>query len=61
MLGPSRDIAILWGSKMVACEGKRLRRKFHTSVGYCEVRQSLWHFWHGQSRSCFGDKRGSRE
>ena len=44
MLGLSRDIVILWGSEMVACDGKRLKREYNTSVDYCEVCQSLWHF-----------------
>ena len=41
MLGPSRDIVIPWGSKMVACDGKKLKREYKTSVEYCEVCQNL--------------------
>ena len=61
MLALARDIVTLWGSKMVACEGKKLKHEYCTSVDYCEVCQSLWHFWQGQSRSCFSDERGSGE
>ena len=59
MLAPSRDIVILWGSKMIAYEGQRLEHYYNTSVNYCEVCQSLLHFWDGQSRSCFSDERRS--
>ena len=44
MRGPSSDIVILWGSKMVACEGKNLKLDYNTTVDYFEVCQSLWHF-----------------
>ena len=46
---------------MVACEGKKLKREYSTSVDYCEVCHSISNFWHGQRRSCLSDKRGNSE